>query len=300
MENNNNEPIVLGTLKKEKSSKPVFVFIVLGILIASVFAIPYVEDYLQDPDTLIGKIYTSIFGEEEIDEEETIISEDSLFILNNQTNINFNNLNLTNISLSNQTITYNLKARNNILNLDDDNYYLEIYGSNKNLLERIKLSGNLTSSLEERTFTFHDLRFNSGISYYGKLIILKDEEYEEIVLSTDESGIASITCQKSGDKYEYIFENYLLKRINHTFIYADTSNLDFYLALFEEYTNLTNNINSLGSTTSINENNEGFIFVANLDLENLENNLNNSYYYSFNKQAKIINYDMKLEGFICN
>lgn len=300
MENNNNEPIILGTLKKEKSSKPVFVFIVLGILIASVFAIPYVEDYLQDPDTLIGKIYTSIFGEEEIDEEETIISEDSLFILNNQTNINFNNLNLTNISLSNQTITYNLKARNNILNLDDDNYYLEIYGSNKNLLERIKLSGNLTSSLEERTFTFHDLRFNSGISYYGKLIILKDEEYEEIVLSTDESGIASITCQKSGDKYEYIFENYLLKRINHTFIYADTSNLDFYLALFEEYTNLTNNINSLGSTTSINENNEGFIFVANLDLENLENNLNNSYYYSFNKQAKIINYDMKLEGFICN
>ena len=53
MENNNNEPIVLGTLKKEKSSKPVFVFIVLGILIASVFAIPYVEDYLQDPNTLI-------------------------------------------------------------------------------------------------------------------------------------------------------------------------------------------------------------------------------------------------------
>lgn len=300
MENNNNEPIVLGTLKKEKSSKPVFVFIVLGILIASVFAIPYVEDYLQDPNTLIGKIYHQIFGEEEIDTNETIIPEDSLFILNNQTNINYNNLNLTNITLSNQTITYNLKARNNILNLDNNNYYLEIYGSNKNLLEKIKLSGNLTSNLEERTFTFQDLRFNSGISYYGKLIILKDEEYEDIILSTDESGIASITCKKSGDKYEYIFENYLLKRINHTFTYTDTSNLDFYLTLFKEYTNLTNNINSLGSTASINENNEGFIFVANLDLENLENNLNNSYYYSFNKQAKIINYDMKLEGFICN
>ncbi|MDD4706383.1 MAG: hypothetical protein PHS24_04150 [Bacilli bacterium] len=300
MENNNNEPIVLGTLKKEKSSKPVFVFIVLGILIASVFAIPYVEDYLQDPDTLIGKIYTSIFGEEEIDEEETIIPEDSHFILNNKTNINFNNLNLTNISLNDQTITYNLKARNNNFDLDADNYYLEIYGSNKNLLERIKLSGNLTSSLEERTFTFKDLRFNSGISYYGKLIILKDEDYNEIILSTDESGIASITCQKSGDKYEYIFDDYLLKRINHTLTYTDTSNLNLYLALFEEYTNLTNNIKSLGHKASINENNEGFIFEANLDLESLDNNLNNSYYYSFNKQAKIINYDMKLEGFICN
>lgn len=300
MENNNNEPIVLGTLKKDKSSKPVFVFIVLGILIASVFAIPYVEDYLQDPDTLIGKIYHQIFGEEKIDEEETIIPKDSLFILNNQTNIKFNNLHLTNISLNDQTITYNLKTLNNTLDLDNNNYYLEIYGSNKNLLERIKLSGNLTSSLEERTFTFQNLRFNSGISYYGKLIILKDDQYEDIILSTDESGIASITCQKSGDKYEYIFENYFLKRINHTFTYADTSNLDLYLALFEEYTSLAKNINSLGSTASINENNEGFIFVANLDLENLDNNLNNSYYYSFNKQAKIINYDMKLEGFVCS
>ncbi|MDD4188174.1 MAG: hypothetical protein PHX04_05420 [Bacilli bacterium] len=297
---NNNEPIVLGTLKKEKSSKPIFVFIVLGILIATVFSFPYIEDYVKSPDNFIGKIYTSIFGEEEIIEEDNVIEEDSLFILNSQTNINIYNINLTSISLNNNIITYNLKAINNTLNLDNNNYFLEIYGSNKNLLERIKLTGNLTNKIEERTFTFHDLKFNSGTSYYGKIIILKDEEYEEVILSTDESGIASITCQKLSDKYEYTFENYLLKRINHTYAFTDTSNLDYYLSLFEEYSNLVKTINNLGASASITETNEGFVFTASLDLEKLINNLNNRYYYLLNKQAKIINYDMKLEGFICN
>ncbi|MFA6777781.1 MAG: hypothetical protein WCR80_05010 [Bacilli bacterium] len=299
MENNNNEPIVLGTLKKEKSSKPIFVFIVLGIIIASVFALPYVEDYVKTSDNFIGKIYTSIFGEEEIIEEETIPT-DSHFILNNQTNINLYNINLTNINLNNNTITYNLKAVSNTINLDEDNYFLEIYGSNKNLLERIKLTGNLTNNIEERTFTFQDLKFNSSTNYYGKIIILKDEEYEEIVLSTDESGISSITCQRLGDKYEYIFNNYLLKKINHTYTFTDISNINYYLSLFEEYTNLAKTINSLEASASITETNEGFVFTASLDLEKLDNNLNNSFYYLLNKQAKIINYDMKTEGFICS
>lgn len=47
-ENNNDKVIVLGTLKKEKSSKPIFVIIVFILLIGTVFAFPYIKAYLGD------------------------------------------------------------------------------------------------------------------------------------------------------------------------------------------------------------------------------------------------------------
>ena len=47
-ENNNDKVIVLGTLKKEKSSKPIFVIIVFILLIGTVFAFPYIKACLGD------------------------------------------------------------------------------------------------------------------------------------------------------------------------------------------------------------------------------------------------------------
>ena len=45
---NDDNVVVLGTLKKEKSSKPIFVIIVFMLLIGTVFAFPYIKAYLGD------------------------------------------------------------------------------------------------------------------------------------------------------------------------------------------------------------------------------------------------------------
>ncbi len=67
MENNNsnnssakpNDAIVLGTLKKEKSSKPIFVLIVFALLIATVFMLPNIKKYMATNDNTITRFYNN-------------------------------------------------------------------------------------------------------------------------------------------------------------------------------------------------------------------------------------------------
>lgn len=307
MEKNNksDEPIIIGTLRKEKSSKPIFVFIVLAIIIGITFALPYIEEYLTNPNTALGGIYSSIFGTPKVEDREDLpIIDNNLHILNNKTTINFKTIIINNINLNNDTITYNIRTTSNTLNLDESNYYFEVYGSNDNLLERIKLTGELTPIEEERTFTFKTLKFNSGVNYFGKITELTNEDYEDIILNSDESGISSIICNDSNNKYEYIFDNYELKNIKHSFEYTYTNDIEIYLNMFQKHTLFTeiiNNIKENSSTTE--ETNNGFIFTANLDLNTINKKdlkeADNHHYYNLNKLAKIIDYDMKVQGFIC-
>lgn len=52
MNNENKDAIVLGTLKKEKSSKPIFVIVVFVVLIGACFAFPYIKSYFGDDFSL--------------------------------------------------------------------------------------------------------------------------------------------------------------------------------------------------------------------------------------------------------
>lgn len=63
-DNNSNEPIVLGELKKEKSSKPFFVFIVFALIIGVSFGLPYIKDYMSKNDNLVTNFFNSIFPDE--------------------------------------------------------------------------------------------------------------------------------------------------------------------------------------------------------------------------------------------
>ena len=61
MENNNNsnEPIILGTLKKEKSSKPLFVLIVFIFILGICFLLPSISDYMANNDNAITRFYNN-------------------------------------------------------------------------------------------------------------------------------------------------------------------------------------------------------------------------------------------------
>lgn len=305
MDNNSNEPIVLGTLRKEKSSKPIFVFVVLALIIGTTFALPYIQSYVNNPNTFLGALYYKYFKTPEPNYNPIIPNEEDLHILNEETTIYYRTILLSNITLDNKTISYNLKVRTSSLDLNDGNYYLEIYGSAKNLMERIKLTGNLTTENNYQSFTFNNFNFNKNINYYGKIIELKDENYEELILNSDESGLASITCIDSKNKFEYIFENHLLKYINHYYEYKDISQIDIYLEEFQKYSQKSALINNLKSDSAkTEENDQGFLFTAKIDLSVMNKTdlgmADNIYYYNLDKPAKIINYDMKVQGFKCN
>src|SRR5574344_1640594 len=59
---NNKEPVVLGELKKEKSSKPIFVILCFALLLGTCFGLPYIKNYLNTEDNSFTRFYRSIFG----------------------------------------------------------------------------------------------------------------------------------------------------------------------------------------------------------------------------------------------
>ena len=304
MENNNeNEPIILGVLRKEKSSKPFLAVFILVIILSVCFGLPYIEDYLKDSDNILGTIYDMFLGEKE-STDRIVITNDSMHILNEKTVIPFNLVILSNVSMQGKTISYSLKVKTNTINLDETTYYLEVYGSNNNLLERVKLTGNIGTNEESRIHTFKDLNFNSGTSYYGRIQELKEDDYQAITLNSDESGVADINCVYLNNTYQYIFDNHKLKNIRHTFNYTDIKNIDLYLEKYNESNNKTKKINNLeGGTSKTEETNNGYTFTSNLDLNKFKKELMEEYidynYYELDASAKKINYEMKAKGYTC-
>lgn len=59
LNNNPNDAIVLGTLKKEKSSKPIFVLIVFALLISTVFMLPNIKKYMATNDNSVTRFYNN-------------------------------------------------------------------------------------------------------------------------------------------------------------------------------------------------------------------------------------------------
>lgn len=65
MENNNsNEPIVLGEIKKEKSSKPFFVFLIFALIIGVIFGLPYIKEYMSSNDNPVTEFFNKLLKEE--------------------------------------------------------------------------------------------------------------------------------------------------------------------------------------------------------------------------------------------
>ena len=289
MENDNqdNKPVVLGVLRKEKSSRPIFVIIFLGLIIGVTFSLPYIEKYINDPNFSFKDLFNKENNNNNNNDKNDKPVEESKYILNSDTKIMYNNLILSNITLSDSTISYDV----NNIDLNKDNYYLEIYLDN-NLLETIRLS-SISS------YTTSKLKFNPEDDYYGKIINLTESDYKDINIIDDK-----LTCIYNNTEYIYMFNSNLLTSINHTYTFTDISNITVYLNEFQKYNNFTNNINKIKVESSNTEEiDNGFIFNANLDLNIInKNNLkeaDNNHYYNLGKEAKIINHDLLLTGFIC-
>lgn len=55
--NNNSQPIVLGELKKEKSSKPFLAIIIFTLLLGTCFGLPYIKEYLNTENNSVTGFY---------------------------------------------------------------------------------------------------------------------------------------------------------------------------------------------------------------------------------------------------
>lgn len=261
MENNNNsnEPVILGTLRKEKVSRPLFVFLLFGVLISVVVFLPYINDYTKKTD-----------NNPQINNDEAPKKEIKYPLLNEKTTLKKDNIEITNILLEGNNIKYDLINKGNEV-LDNNNLYLYVYDEDEKLIKEIKLTGM------NKEKTTHIESFNNQ----NKLVYGEIKEFNNY----PNVDIKTLNCQKENDTYEYNFTDNKLKEIKHTHKYLKNES-DYFNNLRD---NLSNNITILE---------DGFSLLKSINLSE-EKEYINDHYYKLDTLSNKINYDMKLKGYAC-
>ncbi len=284
---NNNEPIVLGELKKEKSSKPLFVAIVFILVLGTCFGLPYLEKYFNkeeegyylndnNPAITTTKTDTSLT----LLEKDAILTDEKIFI--------------ENIKISNNKISYKITAKASD-NLSLKFYYLEIYDINQKLLGKIKLTGYVGSASNNKT---DDLSFKTNSSgYYLKLINAENENIADLNVNT-------LTCSLNNNTYTYTFENNLLTVVKQELSESNKEDLNTYMTSLTNSKAKSDLIKTFeGSISAVEESDNGYTFTATLDLSKIKVTDLGDYadynYYSYNTLSKLISYDMIFKGFDC-
>lgn len=303
---NNNEPLVLGKIKKGKTGKPLVVLIVFLFVGAIIFFLPTVGEYFGTYNIIDliknGQIIDFFINHDNYKDDMVVITtttttnktiNNDAKIINSKTILEYNNFTLYDFNLSKDSITYKVKT-SNTLSLDASNYYLILEKDNKKLYT-IKLIGEVNGELIN-TFKFN-IPLDDVIEVKGYIKVINDNEYPDFVLSSDETGMASLICSKDMDTYEYMFNNNLLMNIKQTYIYNEEDS-DEYYKQYEGYTLIMDRININGGTSSLEETFDGFIFKTDIDLNMFQEKINANY-YSINTKSNKINFEMKAKGYDC-
>ncbi len=297
-DNENNEPITLGVLKKEKSSKPFFVLFCFILLLGTCFGLPYIKDYINNNNdsfsVLVRQILNSFTKDEEPTPQPDVPAEDRQ-ILNKTSAVSYQNIKLTNFTLEGNKISFDMSS-NIDFNLDEHKLFLEIYGT-KDLLTRVKLTGNINKEVTNVSTTLYKLTINTGENYYGKIVNITTDDYPEV------SEANTLTCELDNQTYIYSFENNTLKTVKTTFTNNDTSDITAYMNSFNSYQELSTRLNNNGIISTTEETNDGFVFNAEITLsENIRETLSDDYDYNYfymNAPLKEVSYDMLTKGFDC-
>lgn len=292
---------VIGELRKDKIGKPILVLEMFALFAIVLIALPLVTGMLNDETSALYKL---VYGSTVITPTpSTPVSEfqDGSIEqpLLSSTKMKMNNIVMSDFSFSGNELKFKMYSYNGLINMDEEPYFLEIYSNSKALLGTFKLTGTFDYQEQDIVLSSGNMNFNKNYSYFAKIVIMEDEDYPSVTITSDESGIGSLTCKKDGNTIEYVFKNGYLINIK------DTDHVKFsgkdnneYLRLKREYESKSS---ALSGISTIQEVTDGFIFTANIDLESYQvpSSVVDYDYYKLDTEAKVVNYTQIGKGFDC-
>ena len=267
------EAEIIGELRKDKIGRPILVvqmFIIFGIVLIS---LPIFTSLLNNPSSFLYKMFNSNgISDAPVtpsdDKREEFLNGGVEQQLASSTNMKFENIVMRNFTLNGNYLNCEMYSYNGVLNLDKENYFLEIYSSgSKNKIASVKLVGSFDNQVQKVSLTANQLSFNGNYSYVGKIVEMKDADYPSYTVPSDESGIGSMICSMDGRSIEYTFKNNYLISIkdNVKVVLSEQKDSQAYLNLKKSYEDKANN---LGVNAEVEEVADGFSFTSVLDLEN--------------------------------
>ena len=297
------EPIVLGQLKKEKSSKPIFVLLVFALLIGTCFGLPSIKKYLATNENDLTRFYHTYIGKyfdddvvvdnsKKEDNDNNKTSSD-IKLIDDKTILVKDSITVSDIKINNNTITYSVSASINTY-LDLVKYYIELYDENTSLIGRVKLTGLASSNNITNT---QNLAFNVNSSVYGKMVLLNDDDYPDV-------NIERLVCKYNDNIYTYNFSDNKLRSIYHEYTFTNLDDLNVYVDSLNnsriKSAFINNFINSSSATTEIDN---GYRFTAYLDLSHLKISDLKEYidynYYNLDTLSKTVKYELESKGLDC-
>jgi hypothetical protein len=147
------------------------------------------------------------------------------------------------------------------------------------------------------------MTFNPDMTYYGKIVEMLPENYENVTINSDESGIGTMTCKKGHSEFVYTFNNNFLIKIDNTeSVYLEEVSTQNYMNYLEDFRKKADLFTPNSSVTEYPDPNR-FEYKASIDLEApgyiLPDNLKDSNYYKLDTEAKIVRYGMIGKGYVC-
>ena len=213
-----------------------------------------------------------------------------------------------NIDATNNTLSYSVtNNENDYQDIEELNYYLEIYNADKTLLERVKLvslgEDVTTTILAPHAFANFTRNISeSSATTIGYLVLVKKttDDYPEVTLSPDSEGNANLVCTSNHENVTYQFTNNKLKQVTSTIEYLATETN--YTDIYSRYQTLSNSYNTTtGITSTFFTSTSGFNITTIVDLEEASRTyIFNADSFALDTEPKVVSFEMEALGFDCN
>lgn len=297
-------PTVIGVVD-DTEKKPIFLIVIFIILVALLFGLPYLSDFYTN---LKGNTLTTSSNktnkENNSSENDNVDvgvdnSDAPFYLVATSNSVKYDDIEIINLSFTSLTskdyISLTIKnTTDKAFEINDKNYYLELYDSNKTLIQRIKITGSTLNANGTVNLVFELINKNNVNQF--RFLSKTVDEYPEF--SAGDSGNGAITCKKNNETYIYKFKNNRL--YTETELYTvNTTNTVVNTSSYDSKVSTYNAINGITAQTT-NENNT-FEFKAEIDLSKAKvSTLNNIHLYENETLAKTINFEMNAMGYSCS
>lgn len=293
-------PTTLAVVQDKKKANVfgmIWIFIIFIIFIAGVIYLPEISAYINsylNPEVVVPSTPSKDNKKEDDTKDETSVKE---YKIANDLEITEESFKISNFNIENNTIKFKItNLTNEVLELKDAHYFVNLYSDNKKLLQRIYLQDILSPSSE--TDAAYDLSDSSAKVI--SLVKISEEEYPSHIVTVPEEGVATLTCTKNYEKVEYLLNNNKVYVAN--LIYeVNTTDVNFN-NLYNNYQTLQTTYNNIeGVSSNITLENGLLSFKTIINLSSVKSDaLNLKTIYPFGTDAKVIYFEMTASGYTCS
>lgn len=295
-------PSVIGVINEKEKSNWILILIFI-LLIGFIVALPTITNFISGERDVEEQ--TTPNNPKPSEGEDNPTEEVTFYQLSDSVKID--GMVFENFHLGDKSIEFQIMNHSEVKNyLATHKLYLELYDSNKMLLQRIKIDEQ-TIDKGKSVIQGYDLNVNTSRITQFTLEEKSASDYPAIDLKKENENVYSLTCTKNTEKLVYEFDKeQKLVSIADTFNYS--SNQPDYTLQLTDYRQMSSKYNAVeGVTSNISEVSSGFTVITNIDLKvvdftnrTVQNTLDNKAYYGKDTEGKVVYFELSAMNYKCS